>query len=277
MKKASLGLIRKEFEDNGCTLLEGHYSSNVQPLSYRCVCGMESVTTLARFRRGSRCKDCGTSKAAKKKRGRDIQSVRILFAERGMECLELEYENNYTPMNYKCQCGRVSKIRLFCLLKGQRCDGCDPGRGTTHYRWMPDRAEVLLRRRVRSRYGHLVRSVMKSLGISKKYKSAEILGYARQELLSHLQSFPDWETISKGKWHIDHVFPIKAFIDHGIHDVRLVNCLDNLRPLSAFDNMSKNDKYDEKAFKEWVTDHLLDRSTSNVKSVMKGDLDLIIG
>ena len=194
-----------------------------------------------------------------------------------MECLESEYQNNYTPMAYKCVCGRSSKIRLFCLLKGQRCDGCDPGRGPTHYKWIPDRAEALLRRRVRSRYGDLVRSVLKSLGISKKHKSSEILGYTRQEFLEHIQSFSDWPEISKGKWHIDHIFPIQAFIDHGINDVRLVNCLENLRPLLAFDNLSKGDKYDKTTFLAWVTDHRLDRSSRDFKSVMKGDLDLVIG
>jgi hypothetical protein len=31
--------------------------------------------------------------------------------------------------------------------------------------------------------------------------------------------------------HVDHIFPIQAFLDHGILDLKTINALDNLRPM----------------------------------------------
>ncbi len=47
-------------------------------------------------------------------------------------------------------------------------------------------------------------------------------------------------------------FPVSAFIKYGIHDVRLINCLDNLQPLEAYANLSKHDKYDKQEFEAWL-------------------------
>jgi hypothetical protein len=55
------------------------------------------------------------------------------------------------------------------------------------------------------------------------------------------------------EWHIDHIFPIKAFIDHGITDLSIINDLDNLRPLSKKENLSKNAKYDKDKFMKWLS------------------------
>lgn len=43
---------------------------------------------------------------------------------------------------------------------------------------------------------------------------------------------------------IDHIFPLKAFVDYGILDVRLANCLENLQPMIGKENVSKSAKYD---------------------------------
>jgi hypothetical protein len=51
--------------------------------------------------------------------------------------------------------------------------------------------------------------------------------------------------------HIDHIFPIQAFIDFGLCEtehIKIINSLENLQPLDAFDNLSKSDKYDKEEF-----------------------------
>jgi hypothetical protein len=51
---------------------------------------------------------------------------------------------------------------------------------------------------------------------------------------------------------VDHIFPVQAFLDHGILDLKLINHLSNLRPMPGKENLSKADKYDEKEFTEWL-------------------------
>ena len=58
--------------------------------------------------------------------------------------------------------------------------------------------------------------------------------------------------VKNKKWEVDHVFPIKAFLDYGISDLKIINCLDNLQPLSEYDNCSKNAKYDCVEFEKWL-------------------------
>ena len=53
-------------------------------------------------------------------------------------------------------------------------------------------------------------------------------------------------------WHLDHIFPIKAFIDNGIKDLKLINSLDNLQPISSVKNLSKGDRYDQLEFQKWL-------------------------
>ena len=55
------------------------------------------------------------------------------------------------------------------------------------------------------------------------------------------------------KWHIDHIFPISAFFEHGITDLKLINHLENLQPLSQKDNNEKSAKYNTNQFKRWLS------------------------
>jgi hypothetical protein len=49
-----------------------------------------------------------------------------------------------------------------------------------------------------------------------------------------------WENY--GEWHIDHIMPINHFIKSGITDPAIVNALENLQPLWAYENLSKGDR-----------------------------------
>ena len=66
---------------------------------------------------------------------------------------------------------------------------------------------------------------------------------------SRLKDFTDLKGLD---WHIDHVFPITAFLEHGITDLAVINCLENLRPMLASANMSKHAKYDVVDFRFWL-------------------------
>jgi hypothetical protein len=79
-----------------------------------------------------------------------------------------------------------------------------------------------------------------------------MLGYSPKQLQEHLKSHPNWQSVKNGKWHLDHIFPINAFKEHGIDDLKIINCLENLQPMEGRANISKGRKYNEKEFLDWL-------------------------
>jgi hypothetical protein len=65
--------------------------------------------------------------------------------------------------------------------------------------------------------------------------------------------FASWKTIKKDLWQIDHIFPLKAFIDYDIRDLKVINAIDNLQPLLRIENIRKNAKYDPIAFENFIS------------------------
>jgi len=58
--------------------------------------------------------------------------------------------------------------------------------------------------------------------------------------------------IKNQKWSVDHIFPIRAFVEYKVYDIKNVNALDNLQPMFYKDNLSKSCKYDKKEFEEYL-------------------------
>ena len=79
-----------------------------------------------------------------------------------------------------------------------------------------------------------------------------MLGYTNAHLHEHMRSFVDWEHLQKGRWHLDHIFPVSAFFAHGITDPKVINALDNLRPLSGRENCSKGARYNKREFERYL-------------------------
>jgi Uri superfamily endonuclease len=99
----------------------------------------------------------------------------------------------------------------------------------------------------------MLKNVLTKTGRTKTDKTHRLLGYSFRALIERITKHPNWSKVKDYVWHIDHIFPIKAFTDHGIMDVQLINCLDNLQPMLGKDNCSKNAKYNEANFLTWVT------------------------
>jgi len=91
-------------------------------------------------------------------------------------------------------------------------------------------------------YDILWRSLNAS-GSSKTHRTNEMLGYTPDALKSHIEKQfskgMDWE--NHGEWHLDHITPIKWFTDNGVIDPAIINCLSNLRPVWAKENLEKAD------------------------------------
>jgi len=80
---------------------------------------------------------------------------------------------------------------------------------------------------------------------SKIVRTVELLGYTSDDLMTHIEKqFKDgmsWDNY--GEWHIDHIVPVSTMINSGVTDPAIINSLDNLQPLWAFDNLSKGNRF----------------------------------
>jgi hypothetical protein len=93
------------------------------------------------------------------------------------------------------------------------------------------------------------------MGTTKTDHSSDVLGYSPDDLLARLQQCSNWDDLKDKDWHLDHIFPIKAFLEHNIRDIKLICCLDNLQPLPGEDNCKKNGSYVKADFEKWLKDH----------------------
>ena len=71
-----------------------------------------------------------------------------------------------------------------------------------------------------------------------------VLGYTKAEFVSHIerQFTSDMSWVNRSEWHIDHIIPISKFIKMNILDIKKINCLSNLKPILAKENLRKGAK-----------------------------------
>jgi hypothetical protein len=240
------------FKEKGCTLLDKEYINAHKKLKYICVCGNNSEIALHSFKKGNRCKECGIKKN-KIANTLDPIFVEKKFKESGCKLID-NYIKASIKMKYICSCGKESKISWNNFSNGRRCLSCGTKKrsGENHYEWNVDRKKHKDDLTFRQKSYKLIQMTMKVTGRVKNKKTAEMLGYDYRALQSYIKNHQNYENVKDGPWHVDHIFPIKAFIDHGIFDVSLINCLENLQPLSAKDNLSKNSKYNKEEFLSWI-------------------------
>lgn len=257
MKKLSEQYVIDYFIENGCMLLD-QYEEYHKPMKYRCVCGNISMINFANFKNGRRCAECKKNKISNRLK-RDIDYVKSCFTNGGCELLETKYINNHTLMKYRCQCGSISKIRFSNFQSGNRCGDCKINKmsGCNHPLWKQDREALRIEQLFRKKCYKAIQSVLEKTCQSKFYKTRVILGYSMKQLQDHIQGHVNWEQCKNSNWHLDHIFPIDAFLDYKISDIRLINCLDNLQPLLAEDNISKSNHYDKNEFINWLQKHNL--------------------
>lgn len=244
-KKYNLAQVKQIFEAANCQFLEEEYLDMLTPMRYRCSCGKESMIRLFSFLNGSRCKDCGREKMRQRLR-KPFDVVKAEFEAVGYTVLSSDYISNQTPIHYLCDKGHVGYSSYSNFRRGRRCKRCFVERyaGSGHPYYDSDRKAVAERRTFRARCKSLVRCSLNLMNKQKLRKSEDLLGYKADDLRTRMLNHPD----ARGEWTIDHIFPIKAFVDHGIDDLSVINALDNLRPLSKIDNFRKNAHYVKEDF-----------------------------
>ncbi len=234
-------LFYKRYE---CGLLE-KYKPNVS-LRFKCKCGKISNKTFKAFKIKQKCNNCS------ERHFYTFNEVKGIFKKAKCKLLESEYKNTHAKMNYQCKCNNISAISLDKFLQGKRCNLCGIRSGKNNGNWNPDREFVKLNQIIGSRSSSRVKGLLKSQGKTKQYNKKSYLGYSTEELKNRLINHPNWDNVKNDKWHIDHIFPVKAFLQYNISDIKLINSLDNLQPLSQMDNLLKSAKYNKDYFVVWL-------------------------
>lgn len=245
-----------EVTARGCSFISAEFVNNKHLITCLCRCGSERICELKNLRKSKNCERC---------RNRDqaltFQYVQKFFADQGCRLLDEEYRNARTKLRYVCSCSTESAIVFDSFRRGNRCQNCGNRKiseflrkrtGPANPCWIKDRNKKRDADRFCQRCRTMVKQGLKRLGLQKNDKSEILLGYKFSELQKHIESFPSWNILKNQVWHIDHIFPLKAFTDYGILDFRLANCFDNLQPLSGTDNVRKQAKYDRVAFETWL-------------------------
>lgn len=132
-----------------------------------------------------------------------------------------------------------------CLNDQKRRERCKEN----SWNWNPDREQIELNKKMKQVFGGLLHRVLNLTNQDKDKRSYEMLGYTQTELMEYLNIKTKKDLKNK---HIDHIFPVVAFIRIGITDPKIINALDNLQILSINENLSKGDKYNEVDFLKYI-------------------------
>ncbi len=222
-------------------------------MKYKCVCGTITTIRFDNFCQGKRCKQCGVTATTQTTR-LTYAYVKDYFESNNCKLLEDDYRNNQTRMRYVCECGNESYISFANFQCGKRCDKCGANKrsGSNNKQWNLDREKVRINTILRNRYYAALHHTLVATGKKKQTKSSILLGYTPTELREHIENYPSWNIVKHSSWDLDYIFPIKAFLDHGITDAKIINCLDNLRPIPSSENKKKHIKYDVDEFRQWL-------------------------
>lgn len=255
----SMDEVRGFFVKEGYVLLSEEYKNANLKLKYLCGQGHPGFITFSKFRKGQRCKKCADNKLRL-----DYESVRKRFEAQGCQLLETEYANSKTLMKYICSCGRESAKNWNHFRISSKCVACQYDliselmAGSGNHQWESDREKLFYNKLLTTNYRRTVHQVGRQLKHDRRIgplleaRLVDELGYNWDSLKQRIEAHPNWRDVKDGDWHLDHMFPVKAFLDHGITDVRIINGLSNLQPLSKHDNLSKSCKYDEDEFLMWL-------------------------
>jgi len=88
---------------------------------------------------------------------------------------------------------------------------------------------------------YMLKRVLMLTGARKNTKTEHAIGYSKADLEAHIakQFEPGMTWANWGEWHIDHIKPVAQFIREGVTCPKEINALSNLRPLWAYQNLSK--------------------------------------
>lgn len=242
--------VKGEFLKQDIELLE-EYKNSMTPIL--CKCSLGHIFRI-RFNhylyQNSGCPKCNYKKRPQSLAKYTCDDVKQIFIHYGCQLLS-EYRVVEDKLRYRCSCGKINFTNIYSFLKSKGCNSCAK-KGENNPNWIEDRNDANDRKRFQSRCRWLIRNTLKCLKKNKNNKTEDLLGYSAEDLRNYITNHSDWEKVRDGCWHLDHIYPIKAFLDYGIFDLKIINCLENLRPVCWKVNLQKQAKYDPILFENWL-------------------------
>jgi hypothetical protein len=206
-------------------------------MKFKCRCSTISTITFASFNnKGCYCIECGGTKQL------NLEFVKNEINKFDYEVLETEYTNAQTKLKLKCNKSHLIQISWNNFKNGKRCKQCYI---EENWHKPEDRKFVQLCRSV-------LGNCLKKTKLKKNDRTEKLLGYSFKQFKDHLIAHFNWNNVKDKIWHVDHIFPIKAFLDYEIKDLKLINCLENLMPIEGKENLKKRAKYNKEKFKQWL-------------------------
>lgn len=186
----------------------------------------------------------GMSAGEKRERRDHILAIKARYRARNREAIR-EQDAKYREEN-KTELSRRAAMR-YQDNRDREIERCTLYASTTHakkrraelyrYKYMAD-PEFRCAQNMR----WMVKRMAKSSGEKERSRTSDVLGYSSRELKEHLERQfvrgMTWD--NHGEWHIDHITPVSVQIQSGETDPAVINCLTNLRPIWAKENMSKS-------------------------------------
>jgi len=114
--------IRKIFNDQKCALISKE-PLDFNALEYICCCGTEEIMTIVEFQTKGHCDSC-TGPGSRKKL--TYAFVKQQFEIYGCEMISTEYDNSHSNLEFKCVCGKISKMTYMGFLQSsvKKCITC---------------------------------------------------------------------------------------------------------------------------------------------------------
>lgn len=252
--KYTLEEVRVFFVQHGCELLDEFYVNNNKPVKYRCECGKESKIALAHLLNGGRCQECKKRKLSLAFRETD-ENIKNFCRQHECEFISSSIKKGKTYINYICKCKKEAEAYYTNFQRYPNCWECGKIKksGERCYRWNPNREHIKLLKKSRKLCDRMIRRCLKKTGGKKITNTIALLGYTPEQLGNHLKNHPNMAQLKSVKIEVDHVFPLKAFIDYNITDLKIINCLENLQPLEKNSNLFKAANYNIQAFENWLS------------------------
>jgi hypothetical protein len=242
--------VRYLVESQGFILLDKNYINNNEKMNVICVCGNQTQMRLCDIKRGRKCqKHCMAKFNSEINRTKD-EEIKKICEENDCKFIDSWIHKKRTRIKYICKCGYEWAAYLCNFKRFPNCKKCGNLKvsGENCYMYDPNREAIKLRKRFRKMCGQYIKRFMEATGRRKTRSTHDLLGYTPQQLQEHILNHPDYETLKNEDWHVDHIMPIQAFLDHNILDLKIINALENLRPMKGKENISKSDIYDKEEF-----------------------------
>lgn len=123
-RKTSAAYCKELFAVNPAVVLLSIYKGHDTPVEHLCACGKTWVVRPADALRGKSCRACGLKRSSDHFRKSETAYIKELTDLRPSITLFGKFVGSKIPVNHKCSCGNIWKVRPNDVLRGVSCRNC---------------------------------------------------------------------------------------------------------------------------------------------------------